>query len=124
MPAIFLTTYMAPCAVNLALACELYFKAIISEEHHGQAPKTHFLKTLFDELQSASKNAIEAEYNSFSPFLSLGNCLVTHNNAFIDWRYYYENSKNGISVHPPCLYYLALSLNHLYSRMEASTHAD
>jgi len=117
---LFLSTYMAPCTVNLALACELYFKALLSGEHNGQAPKTHHLQELFDELQSQTQSEIKAEYTTFSTLLSFDNCILTHDNAFVEWRYYYEGNKNSISGHPPSLYYLALSLNHIYSKREAN----
>ena len=45
--------------------------------------------------------------------VELEKCLKIHNNAFIEWRYYFERGKK-ISVEPSSLYFLALSLHNVY----------
>lgn len=123
----FLIEYMAPCTMNLSLSCELYLKALIATEMNNKAPKTHLLELLFEQLSvrfAKMREEIEAEYKAFSPRLSFEDCISVHNNAFVDWRYYYEEgNNNGLQADPPSLYYLAVSLNHVYCKRETN-HAD
>ena len=120
----FFRYYAAPCAVNLAFACELYLKALRAKEHSDIAKKTHYLKYLFYQLESDTQDEVRKEYEKFNTLQEFDECLDTHNNAFIEWRYYYEITEKNKSFEPMSLYRLAVSLNHVYCNREGIAHAD
>ena len=120
----FFLYHMAPSAVNLAFACELYLKALLAMENNGVAKKTHLLKCLFDLLSDPTKAEIRADYSSVETLQSLDECIATHNNAFVEWRYCYEKSGNPISFEPFSLYRFAVSLYHVYCKKEAPENAE
>ena len=87
----FLCGGMYPFTVNAAFACELYMKAIfIHNSSDGTIPKLHKLDELFDKLPKDAKVQIEALFSKQykHDLLSL---LSEISNAFIEWRYAFEN---------------------------------
>lgn len=77
----------APCCVNGAFACEMFFKAayVFNRE---QYPHDHKLNHLFLEAPDDYKNLIK-KY-AFSSELTLDEFLKRFNNYFVDTRYYVE----------------------------------
>lgn len=91
----FNTKFTAARNSNLALACELFLKAIhiiTKDVFH----KTHNLKELFSSLNCRNQNAIKELYNSkiTKNMLTIKELLKKHSNSFEDWRYIYEISNN------------------------------
>lgn len=80
-----------PCVVNGAFACELFLKAIIDASSSCGIPKSHRLNELFLILDQNIRSSIEAEYTSNCSY-PLNDLLVECDNAFIEWRYAYEQT--------------------------------
>ncbi|MGD0141047.1 MAG: hypothetical protein ABSD28_19460 [Tepidisphaeraceae bacterium] len=113
----FYTPTIIPSLVNSALAVELYFKCML--QHASNAfPAFHFLKDLFDLLDKRFQTSIQDFYDQlmakqladFPPvepwasqhranMLSLNALLVKMNNAFVDWRYYFEKAPKDRAFH-------------------------
>ncbi len=81
--------------VNLALSIELFIKSYIGDVYK------HDLKELFEQLDNSIQQAIiEAMimlYNQRNMKFnedSFWEYLERNKNAFINWRYYYQNGKN------------------------------
>jgi len=79
---------------NLAFACELFLKIILSE-NNIKVNRNHKLKTLFDSLNKPIKNTITEIYNS-GPTINKNKpnfieALAKSSNSFIRYRYIYEN---------------------------------
>lgn len=83
---------IVPAAVNGALGCELYMKAMIQNPPHE-----HKLDKLFDLLDSDVKSFIskimvdlgkdkDATYDNAKFKAELGN----YSGSFVEWRYFYE----------------------------------
>ena len=79
--------------VNVTLACELGFKAILAEENHI-IYKNHDLKKLFNELDTTVKGFIKENMPSLKKDKSTVDnfdCILEIvSNNFKEWRYYYE----------------------------------
>lgn len=78
-----------PAIVNAAFACELYIKSILAT-----TIKDHDLAILFAQLDNEMQKKIRQHVdNCFvgHPTYSFDSCLKRAANAFIDWRYIYEN---------------------------------
>jgi hypothetical protein len=97
----FLMNYVSPCIVNLSFSCELYLKAIILIEDRECNSKlrngyheTHHLDTLYNDLSLESMSLITSRYNKLinelSGFWTLEQCIHEYDNAFIGWRYRFE----------------------------------
>lgn len=82
---------MYPCVVNGAFACELLLKVIIGTSNSNGVPSSHRLRDLFSILPKAIQNSIITEYNKSSD-LSLDSLLDETDNAFVEWRYAYEQN--------------------------------
>ncbi len=108
----FLRTYISPCSVNCAFACELYLKYLYIKEHDGRKAEGHYLTDIFKNLSPDTQNRIKTEYEKWSSILSFEDCLEIHKRTFIDWRYMYEDDK-AISVEPQSLYNLMISLHNV-----------
>lgn len=80
---------MYPCVVNGAFACELFLKTIIGASDPNGVTKSHKNKELFSALNQKTRESIEAEYLKNSDF-PLDDLLDELDNAFIVWRYAYE----------------------------------
>lgn len=80
---------MYPCVVNGAFACELFLKAIIGASDPNGVPKSHKLKDLFLKLDQVTQKSIKAEYEA-SSYFPLCSLLDEADNAFVEWRYAYE----------------------------------
>lgn len=90
----------APSAANIAFCLELYLKLLLHIKDPSDWPEGHKLKTdLFDKLDPSHRAIIEKSYEDWkskkpsrmSVFPSAGDLLKESDNAFVDWRYYYEN---------------------------------
>ncbi|NLP47986.1 MAG: hypothetical protein GX345_03475 [Clostridiales bacterium] len=122
----FLKYYISPCAVNLAFACEIYLKYLYSiENQKAKAIKTHGLLDLFSELEATTQGKIKADYEKWTSLFSFDDCIKVHNRAFEDFRYMYEDEKNGISIEPQSLYNLAVAIkNTCTMKQEEIENAD
>jgi hypothetical protein len=96
---------VAPFVVNSAFSIELYLKTLA--QAHGKSLKGHELLKLFDALPQNAKQAIEKviptcaanrrleEQPDFRMYIS------ALNNAFVDWRYCYEDGRtNEVRIEP------------------------
>lgn len=110
--AVFLSTFISPCSVNCAFACELYLKYLYAKEHDDRKTAGHDLIDLFEGLSPDTQNRIKSEYEKCSSILPFEECLQVHKRTFIDWRYMYEGEK-AISVEPQSLYNLMISLHNV-----------
>ena len=108
----FLRTYISPCSVNCAFACELYLKYLYIKEHDGGKAGGHYLTDIFKNLSQDTQRRIKTEYEKWSSILTFEDCLEIHKRTFIDWRYMYEGDK-AISVEPQSLYNLMISLHNV-----------
>lgn len=99
LPSLALPTIM-PMAmiVNIAFACELYFKTnliALGNNTHG-----HDLQALFKELPEDQQAQIAARYTSgvLEPTIQLDVALGQVGRAFVDWRYVYERQHSGVAI--------------------------
>lgn len=79
-----------PAIVNAAFSCELYFKSII-----GSKAKGHALRELFDQLDVDAQNYLREPINkefAKNNLFDFDVCLDHISNAFVEWRYIYEES--------------------------------
>ena len=79
-----------PAIVNAAFACELYMKSLIKEKENKQG---HDLKELFDKLTNETQEQIKQFVNEkleTQPFYSFDTLLDLAKNAFVEWRYIFE----------------------------------
>ena len=103
---------LLPCSpaytVNQAFACELFLKALckINEVSYS---KNHKLKHLLSMLPESVVCEIEKEYemlckktreshNYNLELRKMDECLESYDNAFVDWRYYYEKTNKGLCL--------------------------
>ncbi len=101
----FLLGIYAPAyTVNLALACELYFKQLlyingIDAKENGR--NIHGLKALFKKVPSNIQTEIQKIYlenKNSNQYMSIDECLNLYDTAFEDWRYTYEGGKDCNTV--------------------------
>lgn len=93
-------------AMLLALAMEFALKAWFALDHERVDPiKTHNLTTLYDALQTKSKERLNTEFKKeVAPSISFGrwmdysirDVLDYHANSFVEWRYFYEKRDRPI----------------------------
>lgn len=93
--------------VNRVFACELLLKALC-KIHHIELGKTHRLVKLFSLLPAEIKVKINDEYKSLYKsqlrrrnelaLRDLDSCMEDYDNAFVKWRYYYEESKEQLCL--------------------------
>lgn len=96
---------IVPFVVNAAFGIELYFKALAQK--HGVTLKGHELIKLYKALPAKAyieidtvspKCAAERQLDSAPDFRGY---LTLLNNAFVDWRYFYEKDRLGpINIEP------------------------
>lgn len=82
-----------PVIVNLALACELYIKALLMlQQECSTVIEEHRLNILFGDLDGAIQTKIiqDAGIANWDEF------ITDSANAFVKWRYYYEQDKSMI----------------------------
>lgn len=91
--------------VNQVFACELLLKSLCKINEVGYS-KNHKLEYLFSCLPARVISEIEKEYelsckekfeSSYSKIKlrELNDCLKSYDNAFVEWRYYYEKSEKA-----------------------------
>lgn len=102
---------LVPFIVNTAFALELYLKAL--SQKHGITPKaTHELVKLYRSLPDKAHFEIEtvtpkcALERNFVDTPEVELCLKKVNNAFREWRYFYENERLGPVPIEPTIFVL------------------
>lgn len=91
---------VAPFAVNSAFAIELYLKAL-THRHGGKVSRVHGLSALFKGLPTAALEAVAmvtprcAIACVFTGPRDLGPHLARLNNAFVEWRYFFETDSGS-----------------------------
>ena len=102
--------YLLPATVNMAFACELYLKSLLTDT------TGHDLKTLFDKqadvIKSVIKNSIISNMENYSESIFEHN-LEEIKDVFPTWRYYYEPDKDGLSLNIEFLKLFATALHSL-----------
>lgn len=87
---------MLAAIVCLSFSIELYLKGLITKLT-GNPPMKHLLKDLFFSLPDDAKTEIikntEMNYGESMSEQEFMDCLAGINNAFVEWRYIYENGK-------------------------------
>ena len=93
--------------VNLSFACELFLKAIYKIKKSNYEKK-HGLKNLYEGLPKEEKNKIEQKYkieceeklkgNNKLRLRNIDKCLNAYDNAFVEWRYYFELKDKSLCV--------------------------
>ena len=91
----------APFVVNAAFACEMYLKMML--RLHDKQKNTHNLIALFKLLPNKLKDQInkitkqkEGDFRLESHLFK--DQLKTISNAFVDWRYIYEQEEASINI--------------------------
>ena len=88
-------SYFVPAVINGAFACELYLKSL------NPSTKGHNLKKLYDSLSDGEKEFIdnlmtrtqkEKHGNNYTVD-DFHRALEENSDAFVDWRYFYEDDK-------------------------------
>ena len=78
-----------PAIVNAAFACELYLKSMLEQ------PWGHKLKDLFEQLDNETKIQLKNEFDascSKHPVYNFEVFLNDISDAFVEWRYVFEES--------------------------------
>lgn len=93
---------ITPFVVNAAFSAEMYLKCL--QEIHGQITESHVLIVLFKSLPNQVKDKInkiskklESQYKIDQGIL-FKNHLKNMNNAFVRWRYIYEQNNEYINI--------------------------
>lgn len=105
-------TELITCApaytVNQVFSCELLLKALC-EINGINYIKNHKLVELVSLLPQSVNREIECEYNLLCAkrnescdntveLRKMNECLESYDNAFVNWRYYYENCNQGLCL--------------------------
>lgn len=83
--------FMAPLAVNLSFACEIYLKTLLN--YHRIEVKQHKLNNLFDSLPDEDQGVISETLHQrypFRPIAAKARKIDLVASAFTEWRYSYE----------------------------------
>lgn len=93
--------------VNRSFACELLLKSLYVVNGLDYE-KMHKLKDLYDGLPKETIEALEHRYyikceekltkNNNLQLRKIDECLEAYDNAFVDWRYYFENKSKSLCV--------------------------
>lgn len=75
-------------------AIELYLKFLHAQDS-GSAPDSHDIAELFQTLPEADRHAIASAYRGKRALLAV---LDENRNAFVEWRYIYEQQKSAFRV--------------------------
>ena len=92
------TYYAYPLSVNAAFACELFLKALLTLEG-VEYKKLHLLFDLFASLPESTKAGIKNEFSNRGSKESVDGLVNTYSNAFVEWRYTFED-ENASKVLP------------------------
>lgn len=84
-----------PSVVCIAFAAELYLKSMIVERT-GKMPESHRLDRLYNSLTTEQQKRVRRHYAQYAEVgkLKLKEHIGELANAFVDWRYAFEGSKN------------------------------
>lgn len=87
--------HIYPYIVNKSFACEVYLKIIITA-NGDEIPRNHNIKDLY------KLSGIEDEFHKITLSIygdeiakDIDNCIESFSNAFIQWRYIYEQDSTG-----------------------------
>ncbi len=98
--------WLIPSVVNMAFACELYLKALISD---GEKVRGHEWSTLFKKLSPEDRQSI-IQTPCFKDDSNFELKIKENERAFEEWRYHFEPDKS-ISVDIIFLENLAITLH-------------
>ena len=92
--------YTFPAVMNLAFACELYLKAICIK-NGVSFDKSHALDRLFSDLPDAIRKQLSDNFEAKVKYkVSFKETIENHSNAFIRWRYAYEDKNRDVEAYP------------------------
>jgi hypothetical protein len=101
---------IAPFVVNSAFSIELYLKTL--NQIHGNIVKGHSLLALYDALpqkgHQAIRNAASRYANEYhvSKNLNFRSLISEVNNAFVEWRYCYEEGQTDLIKIQPMIFFM------------------
>lgn len=85
--------FRSPYITNLAIACELFLKAIAMKQNSaGTYKHVHELDELLSSLPVDARNKIEANFENKNN-LRLNEFLKGCKSPFVEWRYQFEKQK-------------------------------
>lgn len=102
--------WFVPSVVNMAFACELYLKALIS---NGEKVRGHKWSALFQQLTTEDQQAI-LNAPCFKGDSNFDRKITENEKVFEDWRYHFEPDKS-ICVDIIFLENFAITLHDLIS---------
>lgn len=108
-----------PCAVNIALACELYMKALsMNYDSNKEYIGVHNLKVLYDDLPDEIRKRIKSFFEN-RPVNgdSIEVFLQKNKNVFVDWRYTFEDGKGGCKYNYTGFQYFVMALRNEVERI-------
>ena len=85
---------LIPIIVNMALSCELFFKAIL--KYHNQEIKTHNMEKLFEGLPEEIQKKLVDICICDCDKEEFRNSLRRVSNYFEEWRYLYERYPSSV----------------------------
>lgn len=88
--------YWIPCITSLALACEIYMKAIILLNGEIKLEKSHSLVKLFNSLPDQYKKTVKELLNINEE--AFNNNLHNVDKSFVKWRYVYERGELSLKI--------------------------
>jgi hypothetical protein len=80
--------------VTHLFAIELFLKYLHAYSV-GTSPEGHDIAALFSDLPATERDAVQAEYKGRRPLLEV---LEENSEAFIEWRYIYEQQTRGFTL--------------------------
>jgi HEPN domain-containing protein len=81
--------------VLYALSCEISIKALLLKTD-TPFPRSHDLKSLFDNLPVANQDSIKGGMVDFAEDFNI--LLERNKKAFIEWRYFYEGNHKEVDI--------------------------
>ena len=82
--------YCFPALVNLALAGEIYLKAIYILENNRESKNIHPLKALFAQISNQAQSDISRLYEQNKRKESFDQAIERYSDVFSKWRYRHE----------------------------------
>ena len=113
--------YIVPAIVNVAFSCELFLKSMLKDGTKG-----HLLSELFKEIPDSLREFIKDRMiinGGLKAEAVFDKRLENISNAFAEWRYFYEDSHDGMTLDYEFLNFFALAMKNLdvlYNNTEVS----